>query len=54
MDAQELSSKDKETKKMQKLKCKVKNLSRTRKASIKCIHTKEERTITYININITN
>ena len=33
MDAQELSSKDKQTKNMQKLKCKVKNLSRTAAAA---------------------
>lgn len=54
MDAQELSSKDKQTKKMSKLKWKVKILSRTREASIKCIHTNEERTVTYININRTH
>ena len=54
MDDQELSSKDKQTKKMQKLKWKVKILSRTREASIKCIHTNEEKTITHININRKN
>ena len=55
MDDQELSSKDKQTKKMQKLKWKVKILSRTREASIKCIHTNEEKKkITHININRKN